>query len=507
MRKIITYILFAALLILVSCEVKFPTHATITVLPAPGPFDQTVVVFIGSSLTAGFQSAGLVKDFQGNSFPNQIAKQMGKTSFQQPLIDDPGISSTPGVGVLDFNPSTGAISPRGTYTDPIALLLNSTLSSPYDNLGIPGATVLDVNSTTSSANSISPGNSFFDLVLRNPNFGDMTQVDQAVTLNPNLVVLWIGSNDALGATLAGGDTTIVTPLTAFQAAYQAAIDRLKTIRGGNLDIIVANIPNVTDIPYVNILDAVRQPIPLLGITSPVPVLFQSQPNALGGIDFVPIDFGGFYLPLYTEEFASGVTHVLLPALSEYQSSGLGVPDSAIIASTLITLAGWDTLTASATAQQLVLGMMSAGLTPSGIPVPGNLTITVAEETAIEAAVTGFNQIISSIAAMEGIPIADANQLLSDVNTNGIDGFSGKFVLSDPLSTAFSLDGVHPDNAGYAIVANEFIKAINQALNLSGSNQIALIDTDQFRGQYVGTSIGKLSREAANLVKPLFVNRR
>lgn len=499
MKKIITSVILIVVLIFLACEVKFPNHPKLDI--TVGELALSKVVYIGNSLTAGLQSAGLAKDFQENSFPNQIAKQMGNTDFQQPLVDDPGISSTPGVGVLDFVPSTGAIVPRGTYTNPLALLLNATLTRPYDNLGVPGADLSDVLNTIDG----SGGNPFFDIVLRNPNFGNMTQVQQAVALGPTLVIAWIGNNEVLGAALDGGNLTLITDQADFQSDFTELLSTLGQIRDGKVGIILANIPNVTDIPYVNVLDNILRTIPLLGINNPVPVLFQTQPNAQGGVDFVPIDFGGFFLPLLTDEFTSGVSHVLLPALSEYQSIGLGVPDSAIIAATLITQAGFDTATAAGTAQQLVAGMVQAGLTPSGMPIPGDLTITEAEDTGIENAVSGFNQIISGIASQAGIPIVDANQILSDVNTSGIDGFSGKFVLSDPLNTAFSLDGVHPDNAGNAILANEFIKIINQ--NLPQDKQIPLIDTDQFRGQYVGTSVGKLSREAANLVKPLFVKRR
>lgn len=494
MKRIITFLVIAGIAAFIGCEVKQPDAPELNI--TRNQLALSKIVYVGNSLTAGFQSAGLVKDFQMHSFPYLIARQMGKADdFEQPLIDDPGISSTPGVGVLDFDPATGAIAPRGTYTDPRALLLNATLSRPYDNLGVPGADLNDVLNTTSGG--------LFDLILRNPTFAGMTQLDQAIALLPTLVVLWIGNNDVLGAALAGGDLGQITNPADFQSNLTAILNQLGTIRGGNVGIIMANIPNVTDIPYVNILDDVFQTIPLLGINNPVPVLFQTEPNAQGGMDFVPIDFGGFYLPLVTEEFASGVAHVLLPALSEYQSNGLGVPDSAIIAHTLITQAGFDTATAAGTAQQLVAGMVNAGLTPSGIPVPGNLTITVAEETAIGNAVAGFNQIIDGISAQTGIPVVNINSTLQQLNTAGVDGYSAKFVLSDPVNTAFSLDGVHPSNGGYAILANEFIKTMNAIPDI----QIPLIDTSQFKGQYVGKPVGKISSEAANLVKPLFVKEK
>ena len=495
MKKMITFLIIAGIIVFIACTPKFPDAPQLKI--TKNQLVLSKMVYLGNSLTAGLQSAGLVKDFQTHSYPYLIAQQLGKADdFEQPLIDDPGISSTPGVGVLDF--VNGNIVPRGTYTNPLALLLNPTLSRPYDNLGVPGADLNDVLNTVDG----SGGNAFFDLILRNPNFAGMTQLDQVIALLPTFVAAWVGSNEVLGAALAGGDTTLITPAGQFQANYATMLTRLGSIRGGNIGIILFNIPNVTDIPYVNVLDNIFQTIPLLGITSPVPVLFKTEANTLGGVNFVPIDFGGFYLPLYTSEFYSGVAHVLLPFLSEYQDNGLGVPNAAIITATLIQ-AGYDTATATATAQQLEAGMVAAGLTPSGEPVPGNLTITAAEEAAIESAVTGFNQIISGIAGNVGIPVIDANQLLHDLNMNGVDGYSGKFVLTDPVNTAFSLDGVHPNNGGNAIIANKVISLMNTFPDI----QIPLINTAQYKGQYLGKPVAKISKEAVNLVKPLFVKNK
>lgn len=499
MKKIITFLIFAGFLIFIGCEVKQPPAPQLNITKSQLALSK--IVYVGNSLTAGFQSAGLVKDFQMHSYPYQIARQMGGADdFEQPLIDDPGISSTPGVGVLDFDPSTGAIVPRGTYTNPFALLLNVNLPRPYDNLGVPGATLNDVLNTTDA----SGGNPFFDIVLRNPNFANMTQLEQAVALLPTLVVLWIGNNDVLGAALAGGDTTQITNPTAFQSDYAAVLTELAKIRGGNVGIVIANIPNVTDIPHVNLLDGlIYKPIPVLGITDPVPVVFDTS--------FTPVLFDtalGLYLPLLADEgiLAGGspIEHILLPFLSEYQANGLGVPDSATIDFVLRNPPlNLPPPVAAAYAHQLDSAMVANGLNPSGNPIPGSLTINEDERMALEDAVAGLNLIISGIATTQGIPMVDMNTLLSDLNTSGVDGYSGKFVFFDPINTAFSLDGVHPNNGGYAIVANAFIDKINQVLGL----QIPNIATAQYKGQYVGKPVGKISKEAANLVKPIFVRRR
>lgn len=481
MKKIIALLLIAGFLILAGCALDQPVQSTITTIK-PGELALTKVVFVGNSITAGFQSGGLVEDLQANSFPALIYNQIGQGSLiEQPLVDNPGISSTPGVGVFDFDPATGAISPRGTYTDVEALLLNPFVARPYDNLGVPGAKLKDVLETVDG----SGGNPFFDLILRNPNFGNMTQVEQASVLNPTVVVVCIGNNDVLGAALSGGDLSMLTDPGEFQTDYIRLMTELGEIRGGNVGILTANIPNVCDIPYVNLLDNLIYkdvPVPGIGLVK-LPVVFDSN--------FQPVDFdpgsGELYLPLVTAEGipggqASPVKHILLPFLSLYQASGLGVPDSTIIANTLIGL-GTPPAQAAVLAQMAVQGMIAAGLTPSGVPIPGSLTITEAENVALENAVNAYNQIITAVTSGVGIPVIDANAKMSELNQSGIDGFTGRFVFFDPANTAFSLDGIHPNNGGNAIIANEFIKVMNQFPDIN----LPLIDTQQFRGQYTGGS--------------------
>jgi len=480
MKKYILFVLIIGL-VAFSCTLKNPTQPDIKGV-TQGDLALTKMVAIGNSLTAGFQSAGLVEEYQLTSYPYQIAKQMGVADdFQQPLIADPGISSTPGVGVLDFNPATGAIEPRGTYTNPMALLRNALLPRPYDNLGVPGA---DLNDALNTVNG-SGGNPFFDLILRNPNFGNTTMWQQAKLLKPTMVLLWIGNNDVLGAALDGGDSTQITNPQDFQNMFVELLTDLAGIRpAGQLAIIMANIPNVTDIPYVNILDNfIYKSIPALGINDPVPVVFDAS--------FQPVLFDstiGLYLPLLTAE--TDIKHVLLPFLSEYQSSGLGVPDSAALRGMGLS---------AQQARALVAGMVQAGLNPSGVSIPGNLTLTEAEVTKISGAVTGFNQIIGGIAQSQGIPLVDINALMNEINMTGVDGYSGKFVFFDPANTAFSLDGIHASSGGYALVANRFIEKINQVLGSS----IPAINTAQYKGQYTGMNPTTISLEAAKQAKAIF----
>ena len=72
----------------------------------------------------------------------------------------------------------------------------------------------------------------------------------------------------------------------------------------------------------------------------------------------------------------------------------------------------------------------------------------------------YNTTIKSIAAAKGLAVFDAYTFLNNIKQNGlvVDGVS---VNSNYISGGlFSLDGIHLTPRGYAIVANEFIKATN-----------------------------------------------
>jgi lysophospholipase L1-like esterase len=471
MKKLVLLLIVLSFSLWMSCDVKTPEQ--------PKMLAFSKMVAIGNSLTAGFQSSGLCECMQPQSYPNLIARQMGiAAEFEQPIIAQPGIGSTPGKGHLEL--VNGKIVAPDLTVPPAEMLLNALLPRPYDNLGVPGAMLRDVLHATDAATSVSKTNSFFNIVLRNPNLGNTTQLQQAITLNPALVLLWIGNNDVLGAALNGGNPALITSQPDFQAQYTTLLTELR--EKTNAAIIMGNIPYVTDIPYINTMDLIFRASPAFGITKPVPVVFDAH--------FKPIDFGGgagLYLPLLTDE--TDVAHLTLSALSAYQG-GIGVPDSAA----LVRLG-----LAPIVAGMIIQGMRDAGLNPTGRPFPATMSITATENDAIKQAVDGFNSTLQSLATQFEIPLVDANRMLTTLNAAGLDGYTGRFVLLDPENSAFSLDGVHPNDGGYAIVANAFIEKINSTFQL----YIPKLNPAEFKGQYSGGVSEKITLEVVEQVKAIF----
>jgi hypothetical protein len=77
-------------------------------------------------------------------------------------------------------------------------------------------------------------------------------------------------------------------------------------------------------------------------------------------------------------------------------------------------------------------------------------------------VNSFNQVIAQAATSAGATLVDINALFKQVSTSGltINGYTGTTAF---LGGFFALDGIHPTNTGYAVVANTFIDTMNSKI--------------------------------------------
>jgi lysophospholipase L1-like esterase len=97
----------------------------------------------------------------------------------------------------------------------------------------------------------------------------------------------------------------------------------------------------------------------------------------------------------------------------------------------------------------------------------NVPLTAAQISGLQALVVAYNQAITAqVAAFRAhggsATIVDINGLLKNLSANGIT-IDSKHLTTAFLGGLFSLDGIHPTNTGYAILANAYIDAINSAL--------------------------------------------
>ncbi len=127
----------------------------------------------------------------------------------------------------------------------------------------------------------------------------------------------------------------------------------------------------------------------------------------------------------------------------------------------------DTVPASVTTNFITLRASELLAQGKGLsrtnPLPNNVVLDSLEAANVRNIISQYNSAIASIASANGFGLVDANALLNRART-GITVNGIRFTTQYVTGGLFSLDGVHPTNRGYAIVANEFIQVINQKWN-------------------------------------------
>ena len=385
-----------------------------------GPF--TKVVFVGDSLTAGFQNGSLLDTQQPNGYANLVATQANFT-ITLPLIASPASPPCCASSASDLRPSSPQASGVSSGRD-------NGGAQPTD-LAVPGHKLHDILNYAPPAVPTSGGGHHHPAVLGFPVGNTKTQADEAVALKPSTIFLWAGNNDALIADDTGMPSSM-TSLASFTTDFTALIAKLKAT-GANL--IVANIPDVTAIPYL----------------TPAPPSPPSSPP--------------------------------LPASPAAIQSGLGLTTG-----DLVNAQGLSD------AEAQVKGLSSGGkLTP----LPDADVLTAAEIAAVQNTINSYNQVIQQQASAAGATLVDTHAyfatLAAGISINGVTA-NNTF-----LGGLFSLDGIHPTNTGYALLANQFITALNTKFSMSipAVNVSTVASTDP----YFGANIKPTGKLAASPPQP------
>lgn len=350
-----------------------------------GNFSTTV--FLGDSLTAGFQSGSLLNTAQVNGWAPLVAKQAG-FPIVQPLIAYPGAPNL--LKLVSLGPPPVITTVPGVTTG------RDNFATQVTDLAVPGATLNDVANTAPKLVPTSGQEVLNQLVLGYPGLGYgqfNSQAASAIQANPTTIFLWIGNNDALVADSTGMPSSM-TPLANFTTQYQALIQLLSTKTSAHL--VIGNIPDVTAVPYL-------------------------QPAAL--------------------------------ILGEY-SAATGLPTATL--SALLGIVPGDFVNPNGLSQiPLILGGQQKGpITDAGV-------LSASEVVTVKAQVVAFNQVIAQQAQSVGATLVDINALFAQLTANGlvVNNFKG---TASFLGGFFSLDGIHPTNTGYAVVANAFIDTMNKS---------------------------------------------
>ena len=431
-KKYLLYILVLALF--TACEPKIDEFT-----PEKGNADLTTYLAMGNSLTSGYASGALYISGQENSYPNILAGQFelaGGGTFTQPMmtteagvgIGSLGLSSklvlgmstdclgTTSLGPVPFDPAPD----QQAYS--AELFTSVAVDGPYNNIGVPGIKAF---------HALVPG-----LGMLNPFYGrfatdpatDML-IGEVAKVNPTFFTLWLGNNDVLTYALAGGVLDSITPVPVFSGAMDAIVG---TLTANGAKGAIANIPDITTIPYFTT-------VPYNGL----PVTDEASVAALN-FGYAPLNaiinqYNGDTLAFTLGANPFVIADASLPWGMRQIKAGelvlLSIPQDSI------KCAGWGSL----------------------VPIPEQYVLKADQIIEIEAATEAYNDKIAELAGTFSLAFIDMNTYLTDFETGMVfDGatYSTRYILGG----LFSLDGIHLNPRGNALVANYFIDAINVEYN-------------------------------------------
>jgi lysophospholipase L1-like esterase len=230
-----------------------------------------------------------------------------------------------------------------------------------------------------------------------------TMIELAKAWKPTTTLVWIGNNDALIAGLFG-DVRLLTPESKFQADFAKLMRELAST---GTELVVGTIPDVTQIPYFSSAADIAEQ-------------YHLSPQALRTqLGLQPGDF--------------------------VRRSALPIIDSIV--------------------RKTTKGPLPAMCPPPIYVLPETpCRLTKSEADIIQDRVKAFNKIIAKETHTRGGVLVDTNKLVDKIAKKGY------VVGNERLSAAFlgglfSLDGIHPSDTGYAVIANYFIDRMNPRLGL------------------------------------------
>ena len=408
---------------------------------------------VGDSLTAGEQSNGLLGENAPNPIPGspfpfvQATQEHGYWALIWQQINpsgnlsDPSTSPlplmmAPGVGTVlvpnnvgSPTPITSACGGLNQIAYNFSLALGTRLNpriAPLD-VAVPGQTMHEAVYMYQPTGPCKPPpgpvgalapllmeNNYFYPILANYGVGH-TQLQAAVALRPKITTVWLGSNDVLKYAFSGGQ---VGPTNPAQFSSDLATI-IRSLQSAGSKVAVANLIEIIDAAFF----------------FPGP-----EVEAVITAKFVQL---GLPLPV-AQAFAAEL------AAEIQKESGVG-PNG-----------GWLTLQGlGKTFAAFQNGSPTIGLVPAGDYLTPAVGATLQQSNA------ALNSAIASTVSANGATLVDVNAVFKQILANG-----GVYPLNSKCCSIqygggfFSLDGLHPSNTGYAVLANDFIQTLDKAYGLS-----------------------------------------
>jgi GDSL-like lipase/acylhydrolase family protein len=370
-------------------------------------------VAIGNSITMGFMSGGVIDTSQKRSYAFLLAQAMG-TRYSYPSIAGRGCPPL----IVSFLTQAR---PTGTTSTTCDLRANQT--DILNNVAVSGAWSGDPTSTSTTAS-----NALTTIVL-----GGKTQVQKALDAKPTFVSIWIGNNDLLGPAISSGGTSQIGPTSSLNAITSQA--QFTTNIDAIVNPLVAANPGLKGV-MIGVVNVKNAPVMFPASALPAP----------GASNTFKQQFDAIACGASTSPCFGTVTTV--------HSSCVGST------SMINTFLAFTIRTQTPSAHPALIAC-SPGAVP-GTAVGDAFVLDANEQATIDAAVTGFNNTISTKATAVGFAYWDPNPFLAASRT------AGTVIRNTPLYTSatapfgsgMSLDGVHPAASVHIMVADSVRKVIN-----------------------------------------------
>ncbi len=497
MKNISKIFIAASLAVFASCEPEFDNPVE-DFQATSGVADFSRYVALGNSLTSGFTDNALFISAQENSYPNIMAQRMamaGGGNFSQPLMPDDigGFSDFGIMGKLTLQIIDGSVAPVPT---PAQSPFTPASGGPFNNMGVPGAKSFHLLANGYGNPAGIPtgqSNPYFARFASSPN---ASVIEDAAAQQPTFFTLWIGNNDVLSYATSGGTgvdqtgnmnpatygSTDITDPTLFGGVIKNILEVM--VNQGGAKGAIANIPSVTDIPFFTTVPyAPLSPSnPAFGPMIPALNDLYGQLNAV--YDYLgtperkvvfstteanPVvifdkDLTDISAQITQVMVANGANPMMAALMGQtYGQSRQATAEDLMVFTSQTVIGQLDEARMLALIGMGVPAEQAGLLSVSGVtyPLEDQWVLTKKETVKVTTATNAYNAAIKQLATDYDIAFVDAYRAMQELGSNsGIVYYGNTFSTTYVSGGAFSLDAVHLTGKGYAVVANYFIKSIN-----------------------------------------------
>lgn len=410
--------------------------------------DFTRYVALGDSITAGYMDGALCHYGQLHNYAYFLSQQLqafGSGDFNQCMVPPHSIGlGFQGNSCLEKKTRTvfnekesidiGYIAPQGDLS-----IIASNFYNPeklFNNIGIPATKLITLlfPSYGNPQHGVGNFNPFFTRMASNPLTA--SPLGDALLQNPTFFSLFVGNNDALAYALSGCTENTLTPMEGdisigFEASATAMIQAL-TANGAKG--VISNLPNLDatsyfkTIPYNALILSYDEALELNNRYANFNIKFKEGKNAFVVCDSVTDK--NSIRQLQKNEY------ILLDALLDVD-------------------------------KHLYLKGLSA--------IPKKYCLTSDEIKTIQNRLDEYNSCLKQLAEEYELAFVDTNKILKLRSTDRVyNPIAQNFYYKK--GGVFSLDGLHPNPYGHALLANEMINQINATYNTA----IPFLDASRYK---------------------------